>query len=67
MNMLRLKEVINKTGLSRSSVYKYISEDKFPQPVHLGERTVAWVESEIEDWLKEKIKLRDSSINRSAS
>lgn len=59
MNMLRLDEVIKKTGLSRSSIYKYISAGQFPKPVHLGERTVAWVEGEIEDWLMEKVKKRD--------
>lgn len=60
MNMLRLKDVMTKTGLSRSSVYKYIAEGKFPKPVHLGERTVAWVESEIEEWLMAKLAERES-------
>jgi len=60
MNMLRLKDVMTKTGLSRSSVYKYIAEGKFPKPVHLGERTVAWVESEIEEWLMTKLAEREN-------
>ena len=59
MNMLRLKDVIKKTGLSRSSIYKYISASKFPRPVHLGERTVAWVDSEVEDWLMTKLNARE--------
>lgn len=64
MKMLRLKDVIEKTGLSRSSVYRYISEDRFPKPVHLGERTVAWVEREIEDWLMMRLNERDGGSNR---
>lgn len=59
MHMLRLRDVIKKTGLSRSSIYKYVSTGRFPKPVHLGERTVAWVENEIEDWLMAKVNERN--------
>ncbi|MCT7653684.1 AlpA family transcriptional regulator [Oceanimonas sp. NS1] len=48
------------TGLARSTIYKYISEQAFPKPVPLGERAVAWVESEIQDWILEKVALRDN-------
>ncbi len=61
MKMLRLPDVIEKTGLSRSSIYKYVSLGKFPKPVHLGERTIAWIDSEIEDWLSAKINQRDNN------
>lgn len=59
MKMLRLRDVIDKTGLSRSSIYRYISLNKFPKPVHLGENTVAWVEHEIDDWLMARLNERD--------
>lgn len=59
MNMLRLQELIKKTGLSRSSIYRYVAKGNFPQPVQLGERTIAWVESEVDDWLMAKIKERE--------
>ncbi|WP_333003043.1 AlpA family phage regulatory protein [Vibrio coralliilyticus] len=52
MRLIRLKEVIAKTGLSRSSIYSYISEKKFPANVPLGDRATAWVESEVDEWLK---------------
>lgn len=54
MRLIRLKEVIAKTGLSRSSIYSYISEQKFPANVPLGDRATAWVESEVDEWLKNK-------------
>lgn len=57
--LIRLKEVIKLTGLSRSSVYKYVSENGFPAQVPLGGRAVAWVESEVLDWVKQRIALRD--------
>lgn len=60
MRILRLKEVIENTGLSRSTIYKYVSEGTFPEPVHLGGRTVGWVNHEIEDWIIAKVEARDS-------
>jgi prophage regulatory protein len=59
MKLIRLREVISITGLSRSTIYKKISEEEFPKSVFLGSRAVAWVETEILDWVKEKIEERD--------
>ena len=59
MRIIRLKEVIDSTGLARSTVYKYIAEGTFPKPVSLGERCVGWVESEIHDWILARIEERD--------
>ena len=55
--ILRLPEVKNRTGLSRSTIYARIAESKFPKPVSLGARAVGWLESEIQDWLEEQIAL----------
>ena len=51
ITILRRAQVQNRTGLSRSSIYKFIAEDKFPKPVSLGARAVGWVEADIDDWL----------------
>lgn len=59
MRIIRLKEVIDCTGLGRSTIYKYIAEGTFPKPVSLGDRSVAWVESEIHDWILARIEARD--------
>lgn len=53
--ILRLPSVRARTGLSRSTIYLRISEDRFPRPISLGGRAVGWIESEIDDWLKEQI------------
>ncbi|MGF1793839.1 AlpA family transcriptional regulator [Photobacterium profundum] len=55
MRLIRLKEVMNITGLGRSSVYKFMDEERFPKSVSLGDRAVAWVESEVEMWIEERI------------
>ena len=60
--LIRITEVISKTGLSRSRIYQYISEDRFPASVSLGGRSVAWVESEVDKWIENVIRQRDSSI-----
>ncbi|MGC3094884.1 AlpA family transcriptional regulator [Pseudomonas aeruginosa] len=44
MRIIRLKEVIDSTGLARSTIYKYIKEGTFPKPVSLGDRCVGWVD-----------------------
>jgi len=54
-NILRLPAVKDRTGLSRSSIYLRISNNEFPAPISLGGRAVGWLESEINDWLDEKI------------
>ena len=46
--LIKLKEVINLTALSRSLIYKKMKEGLFPKSVSLGDRAVAWVESEID-------------------
>ena len=55
MRLIRLKEVMNITGLGRSSIYKFMDEERFPKSVSLGDRAVAWVESEVEMWIEERI------------
>lgn len=59
MRIIRLKEVIDSTGLARSTIYKYISEGTFPKHVSLGARSVGWVDSEVHDWILARIKERD--------
>lgn len=61
MRIIRLKEVIDCTGLGRSTIYKYIAEGSFPKSVSLGDRCVGWVESEVQDWILVRIEARDSA------
>ncbi|KAA6171595.1 AlpA family transcriptional regulator [Pseudomonas marginalis] len=61
MRIIRLKEVIDSTGLARSTIYKYMGAGSFPKPVSLGDRCVGWVESEVIDWIQLRIEERDSA------
>ena len=66
MRIVRLKEVIDSTGLARSTIYKYIGENTFPKPVSLGDRCVGWLLSEVEDWILAKVEARDLVEGNSA-
>ena len=48
--LIRIQEVLERTGLSRSSLYRKIGSGDFPAQVRLGDRSVAWVEAEVDDW-----------------
>ena len=47
------------TGLGRSTIYKYIENQQFPKQISLGDRAVAWIESEVTEWMLERIAERD--------
>lgn len=56
--ILRLPAVKDKTGKPRSSIYRMIAKNKFPKQIKLGQRSVGWIESEIDAWIEKHI--RDS-------
>jgi prophage regulatory protein len=53
---VRLPFVMEAVGLSRSSIYKLISEGRFPKQIHLSERSTAWRLSELRAWMDKKQK-----------
>ena len=57
--ILRLADVIKKTGMSRATTYRLIKEGSFPAPINLGANSVGWVESEVDEWIGKKISARD--------
>jgi prophage regulatory protein len=53
--LLRLPQVKQSTGLSKSSIYARIAEGTFPKQIPLGPRLVVWVESDIQNWISEQV------------
>lgn len=49
--ILRLKAVLDRTGLSRSTLYRNIERGTFPKQVQISERCIGWREADIEGWL----------------
>ena len=60
LRLLRLEQVCEMTGLSRSMVYQLEAELRFPRRVKLAVRAVAWVEREVHAWMVSRIEARPS-------
>jgi len=54
-NFLRITEVMKKTGIAKSTIWLWVSEDKFPKPIKLSPRITVWEEEKINYWMKEKL------------
>ena len=54
--ILRLRQVMAKTGLARSTIYDLIKKESFPKPIKLAAKIVGWLENEIEEWISTQIR-----------
>ena len=53
---LRIQQVLDKTGLSRTHTYRLIEKGDHPKPIQLSERVFVWDEASIDAWLEAKFK-----------
>jgi len=62
--LIRIKDVITITGISRSYIYQLCNDNLFPKSIQLipGGSSVAWVEGEIIQWINERIEERDMGV-----
>lgn len=58
LRLLRISDVINLTGLPKSTIYLKIKNKQFPTQLQIGLRSVAWLENEIQDWIINNIEKR---------
>lgn len=58
--LIKLAEVLKMSGLSRTALYERVRARDFPAPVKLSERSVAWLQSEVNAWIEAKLQARDS-------
>jgi prophage regulatory protein len=49
--LVRLPEVKDRTGLSRTSIYRKMDAGEFPSAIKLSKNAVAWRETELERWI----------------
>jgi prophage regulatory protein len=52
--LLHLRDVLERTSLSRTSIYRLMSRKQFPYSISLGSR-VAWIESEVQGWIDARV------------
>ncbi|MBW6494571.1 MAG: AlpA family transcriptional regulator [Burkholderiaceae bacterium] len=55
VNIIRLPDVLSRTGLSRSSVFLKVKKGEMPPPIKLGVRATGWVAEEIDNWIKQRV------------
>ena len=53
--IMRLPEVIVKTGYKRASIYKFMKDGTFPQARRIGPRAVGWDSLEVEAWIAKQL------------
>ncbi|MFJ5331692.1 helix-turn-helix transcriptional regulator [Pectobacterium versatile] len=53
--LIRLPEVMSKTGFSKAWIYRLIRKKHFPSPIKTGSRSIAFVESEVDGWIELRI------------
>ena len=68
--LIRLPEVLSRTGYGRTSIYRKMEDGSFPRSVKLGgppldpsvfdSRAIAWIEEEVDQWIESRIEERDS-------
>lgn len=64
LSILRRKQVEARTGLARSTIYQHIKVGTFPRPIPLGPRAVGWLESDVSNWIAERVQMSRDSANR---
>lgn len=68
---LRLKEVLARTGLSRSAIYDKLDpksrryDSTFPKQFKLGPGAVGWLEADIDAWIESRISASRADIQKS--
>jgi prophage regulatory protein len=55
VRFLRLSEVRTRVPYSRATIYRLIAAGQFPRPYSLGARAVAWLESDIGEWIRVRV------------
>jgi len=53
MRYIRFKELRQRVPLGRTTIWKMMREGQFPQSRRIGKMATAWLENEVEDWIKE--------------
>jgi prophage regulatory protein len=60
--ILRCPQVMERTGLAKSTIYLHMQQGTFPKQISIGPRAIGWLETEIDSWLKSHVEERDSML-----
>ena len=51
VKFLRIKDVMDKTGIAKSTIWLWVKEGKFPKPIKLSPRITVWENEKIDEWM----------------
>ena len=54
---LRLPQVLDYVGVSKPTIYRWIKEKTFPEPIKLSTRVAAWKTADVKEWMRQKWKI----------
>lgn len=60
-HLLSKRTVLKQIPISGATMWRTIAAGDFPKPIRIGKRRVAWLQTEIDDWLAERMEERGSS------
>ena len=58
VRLIRERQILERTGLSRTQRWRLEREGRFPARVQLSDRAFGWIESEVEAWIAERVRER---------
>ncbi len=65
--LIDIDVVKERTTLSRSTIYRLRKEGKFPNPIRLTENRVAWLETDIDQWIEDRLNGRSLHVTESTN
>lgn len=60
IKLYRLRELSARIGLARSAIYQAVKDGRFPKPIRVGARAVAWRHQDVESWLQSRAAQREA-------
>jgi len=56
LQIRKIEEVEKIVKLGKASIYRMAKQGEFPKPIKIGKRSSGWIESEIQQWLEDRVK-----------
>ncbi|CAI2472294.1 helix-turn-helix transcriptional regulator [Serratia proteamaculans] len=53
--LIRIPEVQRRCGFGRAWLYRLVAQNRFPKPVKIGSRSIAFIETEVDEWINQRI------------
>jgi prophage regulatory protein len=64
--LLHTNVVLDRVALSKTQLYRLIKAGEFPKPVPIGTQRVAFLESEVADWIERRVRAREAGVGAAA-